>query len=249
MTVGWQRCGRETARPGASRAAAGAAATIALGLGLILMQPAAFGKTAKSKGNADKPTQRLERAAEVFHEIMAAPDKGIPHNLLRHSRCVMVVPGMKRAGIGLGGNFGRGVVSCRQSARGSFGAPLFLTIGGGSFGLQLGAQSSDIVLLILNPEGENYLLKDKFSLGGEMAATAGPVGRDANADTDALMHAKMLAYSRSRGLFGGITLNGAVIKQDHSANQQFYGNASAKSILTRGAPGAASRLIGELDRG
>lgn len=195
---------------------------------------------------AEKPAQRLQRAAVVFHEIMSAPDGGIPRGLLHRSRCVIVIPGMKRAGLGIGGNFGRGVVSCRVGGRWS--APLFLTVGGGSFGLQLGAQESDLVLLILNQEGAKYLLKDKFSLGGDMEATAGPVGRSADAQTDALMHAEMLAYSRSRGLFGGITLKGGVIKQDHGANQQFYGAATAQQILggQSGAPPEASNLLAAL---
>jgi lipid-binding SYLF domain-containing protein len=179
---------------------------------------------------------------------MAAPDGGIPHDLLHHSHCIMVIPGMKRAGIGLGGNFGRGVVTCRTGH--GWSAPLFLTVGGGSFGLQLGAQETDLIMLILNAEGERYLLKDKFSLGGDMSATAGPVGRDAQANTDALMHSEMLAYSRSRGLFGGITLNGAVIKQDSSSNQKFYGDTKPERILSGhvGTPGAAGALIAEIAR-
>lgn len=217
--------------------------TIAIALGVMLTPSISAARANKS---SSKPAERLQRSAEVFHEIMAAPDKGIPRDLLQHSECVMVIPGMKRAGIGLGGNFGRGVVTCRNG--GGWSAPLFLTVGGGSFGLQLGAQASDLILLILNKEGKEYLLKDNFSLGGEMSATAGPVGRDAKADTDLLMHAKMLAYSRSRGLFGGITLNGAVIKQDGKANQQFYGGAEPEEILKRGAPGAAMPLISEIER-
>lgn len=201
---------------------------------------------ATTPARAEKPTARLERAAVVFHEIMSAPDGGIPRGLLHRAKCVIVIPGMKRAGLGFGGNFGRGVVSCRDGR--GWSAPLFLTVGGGSFGLQIGAQESDLVLLIMNQEGAHYLLKDKFSLGGDMEATAGPVGRSADAQTDALMHAEMLAYSRSRGLFGGITLKGGVIKQDHGANRAFYGNETAQQILGGrvGAPPEAGNLLAAL---
>lgn len=214
------------------------AAALVVALGLMMVAPA--------PARAEAPAQRLERAAVVFHEIMSAPDGGIPRKLLHHAQCVMVIPGMKRAGLGFGGNFGRGVVSCRVGS--GWSAPLFLTIGGGSFGLQIGAQESDLVMLIMNQEGENYLLKDKFSLGGDMEATAGPVGRSADAETDALLHSELLAYSRSRGLFGGITIKGGVIKQDHGANRKFYGAATAKQILSGGvgAPPEAGNLISAL---
>lgn len=198
--------------------------------------------------HAQKAMDRLKQSAVVFHEIMDTPDSGIPGLLLKHSQCIMIVPGMKHAGFVFGGNFGRGVVSCRVAK--GWSAPLFLTVGGGSFGLQIGAQETDLVMLIMNRNGENYLLKDKFSLGGDMAATAGPVGRSASAETDALMHAKMLAYSRSRGLFGGITLKGGVIKQDRDSNQWMYHNASAKQILGGEVhpPVSAIPLLGELVR-
>lgn len=196
---------------------------------------------------AQKALDRLNTAAQTFHEIMTAPDGGVPKVILRNSQCIMIVPGLKKAGVIVGGEAGRGVVSCRLPG-GGWSAPLFITIGGGSFGLQLGAEENDLVMLIMNRDGETYLLKDKFTLGGDMAATAGPVGRDATADTDAEMHAKMLAYSRSRGLFGGITLNGAVIKQDSDSNKWLYKNATAADILNGKTPRPpeAAKLLSEL---
>ncbi|HZT72919.1 MAG TPA: lipid-binding SYLF domain-containing protein [Terriglobales bacterium] len=221
-------------------------ARFARGTTLAVLCAAVMMLTLVPPAQAEKPAARLQRAAVVFHEIMSAPDGGIPRGLLHRAQCVIVIPGMKRAGLGLGGNFGRGVVSCR-TGRG-WSAPLFLTVGGGSFGLQIGAQESDLVMLIMNQEGAHYLLKDKFALGGDMEATAGPVGRSADAQTDALMHAEMLAYSRSRGLFGGITLKGGVIKQDHSANKTFYGSETAQQILSGrvGAPPEAGDLLAAL---
>lgn len=210
----------------------------ALSLGLLL---------APAPARAQKALQRLQRSAEVFHEIMTAPDGGVPDSILKHTQCVMVVPGYKRAGLGFGGELGRGVVTCRVG--GGWSAPLFVSLGGASFGLQIGAQESDVVMLIMNREGEDSLLKDKVSLGGDMAATAGPVGRQADAQTDLLLHAKMLAYSRSRGLFGGITIKGGVIKQDHDSNRWLYHNATAQQILDGevARPAQAESLLSELN--
>lgn len=213
--------------------------TLAVALALLL--------AAAVPGWAQKALDRLQAAARVFHEIMSAPDGGVPDVVLKHSQCIMIVPSLKKAGFGFGADLGRGVVSCRLP-QGGWSAPLFITVGGGSFGLQIGASETDLVMLIMNRDGENYLLRDKFSVGGEMAATAGPVGRDADAQTDALMHAKMLAYSRSRGLFGGITLQGGVIKQDHDSNEWLYHQASAQDILDGKVPvpKAADALVGDL---
>lgn len=212
-----------------------------LAVGLLLTLVAAL------PASAQKALDRLHEAARVFHEIMAAPDGGVPDAVLKRAQCVMVVPGLKKAGFGIGGELGRGVVTCRVQG-GGWSAPLFITVGGGSFGLQIGASETDLVMLIMNRDGEDYLLKDKFSLGGDMEATAGPVGRDADAETDALMHAKMLAYSRSRGLFGGITLKGGVIKQDTDSNAWLYHKATAEDILSGrvARPEAANTLLGEL---
>lgn len=218
---------------------------LALGLGLLA--------ALAPRAHAQKALQRLQRSAEVFHAIMSAPDGGIPSVILKHTQCVMIVPGYKRAGFGFGGAMGRGVVTCRLSSgkgrAAGWSAPLFVSLGGVSFGLQIGAQESDVVMLIMNRAGETHLLHDKFTLGGDMAATAGPVGRSADAQTDLSMHAKMLAYSRSRGLFGGITIKGGVIKQDHDSNRWLYHNANAQQILDGAVarPAAADSLLAELN--
>ncbi|MGH9414866.1 MAG: lipid-binding SYLF domain-containing protein [Terriglobales bacterium] len=219
--------------------------TLALGAGLLCL--------AAPRAHAQKALQRLTRSADVFREIMNAPDGGIPGVVLQHAQCVMIVPGYKKAGFGFGGEMGRGVVTCRVAAGhgqpAGWSAPLFVSLGGVSFGLQIGAQESDVVMLIMSREGETHLLHDKVTLGGDMAATAGPVGRSADAQTDLSMHAKMLAYSRSRGLFGGITIKGGVIKQDHDSNQWLYHNATAKQILDGAIarPAVAQSLLAELD--
>ena len=199
------------------------------------------------RAHAQKALQRLQRSARVFQQIMGAPDGGIPDIILKHAQCVMIVPGYKKAGFGFGGEMGKGVVTCRVGA--GWSAPLFISLGGASFGLQIGVEESDVVMLIMNKSGEMSLLKDKVSLGGDMAATAGPVGRDADAQTDLRMRAKMLAYSRSRGLFGGITIKGGVIKQDHDANAWMYHHATAKQILSGAVarPAQASTLLAELN--
>ncbi len=197
---------------------------------------------------AQKALERLQRSGEVFHEIMTARDGGIPAVILQHAQCVMIVPGYKRVGFGFGGEAGKGVVTCRVGK--SWSAPLFISMGGASFGLQIGAQSADLVMLIMNRRGEDSLLKDKITLGGDMAATAGPVGRDADAQTDLRMNAKMLAYSRSKGLFGGITLKGGVIKQDTDSNRWLYRKATAEQILDGkvARPDQSSTLLAELAR-
>ncbi len=165
--------------------------------------------------------QRALKAAKVFQEIMSAEDQAVPQWALDRTRCVAVFPGVKKAGFVVGGQYGKGVVSCR-SENNAWGAPAFLTIGGGSFGLQIGGQAVDLVLLILNEDGLNSLLKDKFEIGAGASVSAGPVGRNAAASTDVLMQAKILSYSRSKGVFAGLELKGSVIKSDAQSNQDIY---------------------------
>ncbi len=191
-----------------------------------------------------KEVDRLKECASVLDEIMAAPDDAIPKDLLERAECVVVVPGLKKAAFGVGGRFGRGAVSCRGGEKGAgpWGPPSMLTVGGGSFGFQLGGQSSDVVLLVMNRKGIDHLLKDKFTLGGDASAAAGPKGRSAAASTDAMMRAEMLTYARTRGLFAGVSLDGAVVKPDNDANQRLYGKAvEAKDLLLKGGsiPAAA----------
>jgi SH3 domain-containing YSC84-like protein 1 len=200
-------------------------------------------------GNRHTEDKRLGQASEVFSEIMRTPDQGIPNDLLNKAQCVVIIPGMSKGGLLVGGDYGKGVATCRTAN--GWSAPSFLTIGGGSFGLQLGFEKVDVVMLVMNHRGMDRLLSDKFTLGGDAAAAAGPVGRDTSAQTDVEMTAEILTYSRAKGVFGGLTLNGTVVKQDHDDNRDFYGpNVSAREILNGNArvPSAAQPLISQLSR-
>lgn len=194
----------------------------------VLAQQAAFAVVDRKEEIA-----RARKAAMAFKEIMSAPDNAIPQELLDRASCVAVFPSVKKGGFVVGGQYGKGLVSCRTA--GGWSAPAYFTIGGGSFGLQIGAQAVDLVLLIMNSDGVNGLLKDKFEIGAGAAAAAGPVGRNASASTDVLMRAQILSYSRSRGAFAGLELKGSVITQDKDANKDVYGRAiEAREILTSG---------------
>jgi SH3 domain-containing YSC84-like protein 1 len=175
---------------------------------------------------ANKVNDRVVSAAIVLKEIAEAPDKGIPQDLLNKSACVAVIPGMKKGGFIFGANYGKGIISCRiDNGTGPWSAPSMLLLEGGSFGLQIGAQSVDLILVIMNLSGMESLLDSKFTLGGDISVAAGPVGRTAAVETDGLMSAKILAYSRSRGLFGGLIIKGGVIRPDNDANHVLYGKA------------------------
>jgi lipid-binding SYLF domain-containing protein len=214
---------------------------------LLAVAPAAF---ARGGGDRSEAVKRLSHAATVLGEIMDAPDKGIPQQLLDKAECVAIVPSLKRAGLGFGGKYGKGVVMCRQGGK-DWSAPAFIVVEGGSFGLQLGFQESDVVMLIMNHSGMEKLLSDKFTLGGDASAAAGPVGRDVAAETDLQMNAEILTYSRSRGLFAGLTLNGAVVRPDKKDSREFYGKyVSAKEILGGNVPvpSEARPLVEALNR-
>lgn len=190
--------------------------------------------TMTARADKKEEAERAKKAAQAFREIMDAPDNAIPQDLLDRANCVAVFPSVKKAGFVVGGQFGRGLVSCRKAGSG-WSAPAFFTIGGGSFGLQIGAQAVDLVLLIMNEDGVNGLLKSKFEIGAGAAAAAGPVGRNASASTDATLNAQILSYSRSKGLFAGLELKGSVIKEDEDANKDVYGRAvSARDLLDSG---------------
>src|SRR5215475_10446411 len=171
---------------------------------------------------ASKEEERLANAAKAFDEIMSGKDN-IPKNVLDKTECVVVIPGMKKGGFIVGGRYGKGMVSCRNKAKTAWGAPAMLEMGGGSVGLQIGASAVDVVMLVMNREGMDSLLKSKFTLGGDASVAAGPVGRAGTAETDALMSAKVLSYSRSRGVFAGLELKGATLNQDGKANKELYG--------------------------
>jgi SH3 domain-containing YSC84-like protein 1 len=176
---------------------------------------------------------RVVRAALALQDISRAPDHGIPQDLLDKSVCVAVIPGMKRAGFIFGANFGKGLMSCRTgNGEGPWSAPSMLIVEGGSFGLQIGVQSVDLILVILNLAGKESLLDSQFTLGGDFSVAAGPVGRSTTIETDALMSAKILTYSRSRGLYGGLVLKGGTIRPDRNANHVLYDKATdPRSIL------------------
>ena len=185
---------------------------------------------------ADKATdERLANAAKAFDEIMMARDKGIPGNVLAKAECVVVVPGMKKGGFIVGGAFGRGAVSCRGKGKGGWGAPAMMELGGGSVGFQIGAEATDVVMLIMNGAGIESLLKSKFTLGAEASVAGGPVGRETSADTDAAMKAKILSYSRSRGAFAGVALDGMTLNQDEDANKALYGKQIPADQIIGGA--------------
>jgi lipid-binding SYLF domain-containing protein len=201
--------------------------------------------TAAAQDKENDATKRLAEAGKVFTEIMAAEDKAIPGSVLDKAECVVIIPGMKKGGFIVGGSFGRGAVSCRTADKKGWGAPAMLEMGGGSVGLQLGASSTDVVMLVMNREGMDSLLKDKFTLGGDASIAAGPVGRAATAETDAALKAKILSYSRSSGVFGGVALKGSTLKQDNDANKELYGKqVDAAQILsgTVTAPASAGAM-------
>jgi lipid-binding SYLF domain-containing protein len=199
-----------------------------------------------SKDNT-KASGRIEAAGNVLDEIQATPDKGIPEEILGSAECVAVVPSLLNGGFVFGGRYGKGVASCRTPK--GWSAPAFFTIGGGSFGLQIGGQATDVVMLIMNKNGMNQLLASKFKLGADASAAAGPVGRHAAADTDWKMRAEVLTYSRSRGLFAGLELSGAVIKQDKDSTYEFYGHMVPSKTALKGeieAPKAAYPFLNTL---
>jgi lipid-binding SYLF domain-containing protein len=186
---------------------------------------------------------RLGAASDVLTDMMQASDKGIPQDLLNKAQCVIIVPNLKKAGFVIGGKYGRGFAMCRKAGTG-WSAPAGMRIEGGSFGLQIGASEQDVLLLVMN-NGMKRLLEDKFTLGGEASAAAGPVGREATAQTDVQLNAEMLSYSRSRGLFAGLSLQGATMRPDDDANKEMYGrDVRNKDILTGdiAPPAAAGKL-------
>jgi SH3 domain-containing YSC84-like protein 1 len=186
---------------------------------------------ADDQSKDSKVADRLQASADVLNEIQGAPDKGIPEHILNSSECVAVVPSMLKGGFIFGAKYGRGIASCR-TAKG-WSAPAFFTIGGGSFGLQIGGQAVDLVLLIMNKNGVQHLLSSEFALGADASVAAGPVGREAEGDTDWKMRSEVLTYSRARGVFAGVTLNGAVVKQDKNSTREFYGHmVTTKASLT-----------------
>jgi lipid-binding SYLF domain-containing protein len=203
--------------------------------------------TADERADAFK---RINAAKEVFEEIMATPDKGIPREILEHAQCLGVVPGLKRAGFIVGAKYGKGILVCR-TASGRWSAPGTIRVEGGSIGLQIGAGETDLVFVVKNKSGEQKLTQDKFTFGADASAMAGPVGRTAQAQTDAQLHAEILSWSRARGAFAGISLEGSTLRPDNGDNRAVYGkDVTQKEILTGGVrvPADAKELYAMLRR-
>lgn len=210
----------------------------------FLIVPLLFG------ASRNETVERLHEAGAVFSEIMTAPDKGISRDLLEKAHCVVVVPGLKKGAFIFGAKYGKGFIVCRKSAR-SWSAPAAVRVEGGSFGFQIGGSETDVVLLVMNDRGAGRLLSSQFTLGGEGEVAAGPVGRSATAQTDAMMRAEILSWSRTRGIFAGISLQGATLRQDLDDDEALYGKKLENKEIVRGKippPKAAARLLGLLSK-
>jgi len=198
-----------------------------------------------------KTSERLDDSASLFSEIMSTPDKSIPQDLLNKSYCIVLVPGLKKGAFVVGGKYGHGFVLCRNKSGEGWGPPASIRVEGGSIGFQIGVSSTDVVLLIMNDRGMKRLESSKFTIGGEATAAAGPVGRDAQAQTDALLRAEILSWSRSKGLFAGVSLDGATLRTDLDENRVMYGQRwDTKQVLDSAPkpPASAARLISELNK-
>lgn len=201
---------------------------------------------ADSARSADK---RIDASGEAFQDIMSAPDKGIPQDILNKAQCIGIIPSLKKAGFIVGGKYGKGILVCRTDH--GWSAPDNVIVEGGSIGFQIGGGETDVVLVVQNRSGEEKLMHDKFTIGASAGAMAGPVGRTASAETDAEMHAEILSYSRSRGLFAGVDLGGATLRPDKDANRAMYGHdVTAREILTGQVqrPAGAEALYQQLNR-
>lgn len=200
---------------------------------------------------AETAQERLGDSARVFSEIMRTPDKAIPQDLLAKAQCVVIIPGMKKAGFVVGAEYGRGFAECRREDGKGWGAPAAVRMEGGSVGFQIGGSDTDLVLLVMNRHGMVRLTEDKVQLGADASVAAGPVGRTTNAETDASLTAEILAWSRSKGLFAGVSLSGATLRPDADRNAELYGSKMSNKEVLMGTippPAAARPLIRELDR-
>ena len=196
-------------------------------------------------------SSRLAAATQDLHEMMNASDKGVPQDLIAKAQCVVVVPNLKSGGFIVGAQYGKGFFTCRKASGVGWSAPGSVRLSGGKFGLLIGGKETDVIMLVMNQGGMSKLLSDKFQIGGEAAGAAGPVGRDSSAMTDAQLHAEILTYSRSRGLFGGLDIGGSAVTQDEESNRELYGTSMTNKEIFSGSPkvpAAAQPFIHELDR-
>lgn len=195
----------------------------------------------------DDDLGRIQKATQVFQEIMRTPDKGIPRDLLEKAKCVAIIPGEEKAAFIFGGSYGKGLATCRTAH--GWSAPMFLAVGGGSVGFQIGGSFTDVVMLFMNDHALQSLLGDKFKIGADVTVAAGPVGRNAAAGTDLKLKAEILSYSRSKGAFAGVSLDGAVVQADHSGDKAIYGSDVARQEILNGkiaVPEPAQRLLEDL---
>ena len=197
----------------------------------------------------DKIADRLWESSKVVDELIQAPDSDIPRDLLSKAECVGVIPGLKKAALGIGGELGRGAVSCKKDGgKGPFGPPAMISLTGGSFGFQIGGQETDVVLLFMTPTSFKHLMKDKVKLGADASVAGGPKGRTAAASTNATMRAEILTYSRSRGLFAGVSLEGSTLRQDNGANEKLYGRKISAREIVSGGKGGGHRVVAILQK-
>jgi SH3 domain-containing YSC84-like protein 1 len=197
----------------------------------------------------ETPDHRLRAAADVLHDMMAAPDRGVPRDLLEKAQCVIIIPGLKKAAFVFGADYGKGYALCRHQR--GWSGPAALAVGGGSFGAQIGVESTDLIMLVMNRHGMERIAEDKFTIGADISAAAGPVGRQTGAHTDISMNAELLTWSRVHGLFAGISLDGTVVKKDGGEDRRVYGReVTNREILFARVPrpAVARVLIVELDR-
>jgi SH3 domain-containing YSC84-like protein 1 len=202
----------------------------------------------KDEGKAGTEQERVKESGDVLKQILDMPDNGIPKSVLNGSKCVIVLPSVKKVAVGIGGTYGRGVMTCRtgEDYKGPWSAPIMMASGGGNIGFQLGGQATDFVILVMNDQGAKSVVNNKVKLGADASIAAGPVGRTAEASTNASMQAQMLSYSRSRGAFAGVSLSGATLRPDDGANENLYGKkVSSKDIIAGKVPipPEAHRLI------
>jgi lipid-binding SYLF domain-containing protein len=215
---------------------------------LVFSVLALFATLTVVASDRDDDISRIHHSADVFDAIMKAPDQGIPGGLLEKARCIAIIPGTVKFAFIFGGNYGRGLATCRTDS-GKWTAPLFLAVDGGSVGYQIGGSSTDLVMLFMNDHALHSLLSDKFKLGGDASVAAGPVGRTANADTDLKLTSEILSYSRAKGLFAGVSLQGAVVQADQSGDEAMYGHDVTRNQILHGevpVPEAAVPLLHEI---
>jgi lipid-binding SYLF domain-containing protein len=206
--------------------------------------------TARTTGD-DDTSKRLSAAADVLSEVMAAPDKGIPQDLLDKAACAVIVPNVKKGAFIVGAKYGRGFIVCRKKSGRDWSAPGGVRVEGGSVGFQIGGSETDVIMLVMNERSIDKLLSSKFTIGADASVAAGPVGRTSSAETDVQLHAEILTYSRARGLFAGVSLQGATMRPDDDANKDMYGKPMSNQDVVLGdvrAPATAARLIAELNR-